>query len=319
MSAVAPSGAAAVTVESPGITSARLAQRRSRLIVEKLIELLLLGAASVSVFVTAAIVFVLVKESAVLFEHVPLKEFLTDTQWTPLFDDAHFGIIVLLSGTLTSSAVALAVAIPLGTIIAIYLSEFAPFRVREVAKPFLELLGGVPTIVYGYFALLFVTPLLQILMPELPGFNILSAGLVMGIMIIPYVSSISEDAMRAVPMSLREGSYAMGATRFQTAVKVVVPSAFSGIASAYILGISRAVGETMILAVAAGMQPNLTFNPLEPAATITAYIVQVALGDLPHGSVGYQTIFAAGLTLMLITLFFNVLGHVLRRRFREVY
>lgn len=319
MSAVAPSGAAAVTVESPGITSARLAQRRSRLIVEKLIELLLLGAASVSVFVTAAIVFVLVKESAVLFEHVPLKEFLTDTQWTPLFDDAHFGIVVLLSGTLTSSAVALAVAIPLGTIIAIYLSEFAPFRVREVAKPFLELLGGVPTIVYGYFALLFVTPLLQILMPELPGFNILSAGLVMGIMIIPYVSSISEDAMRAVPMSLREGSYAMGATRFQTAVKVVVPSAFSGIASAYILGISRAVGETMILAVAAGMQPNLTFNPLEPAATITAYIVQVALGDLPHGSVGYQTIFAAGLTLMLITLFFNVLGHVLRRRFREVY
>lgn len=319
MSAVAPSGAAAVNVEPPGITSARLAQRRSRLIIEKSIELLLLAAASVSVFVTAAIVFVLVKESAVLFEHVPLKDFLTDTQWTPLFDDAHFGILVLLSGTLTSSAVALAVAIPLGTIIAIYLSEFASFRVREVAKPFLELLGGVPTIVYGYFALLFVTPLLQLLMPELPGFNILSAGLVMGIMIIPYVSSISEDAMRAVPMSLREGSYAMGATRFQTAVKVVVPSAFSGIASAYILGISRAVGETMILAVAAGMQPNLTFNPLEPAATITAYIVQVALGDLPHGSIGYQTIFAAGLTLMLITLFFNVLGHVLRRRFREVY
>ncbi len=319
MSAIAPSGAATATLNSHGITSRRLAQRRSRFVIEKTIELTLLAAALVSVFVTVAIVFVLVKESVVFFQHVPLKDFLTDTQWTPLFDDAHFGIMVLLSGTLTSSAVALAVAIPLGTIIAIYLSEFAPFRVREIAKPFLELLGGVPTIVYGYFALLFVTPLLQILMPELPGFNLLSAGLVMGIMIIPYVSSISEDAMRAVPMSLREGSYAMGATRFQTAVKVVVPSAFSGIASAYILGISRAVGETMILAVAAGMQPNLTFNPLEPAATITAYIVQVALGDLPHGSIGYQTIFAAGLTLMLMTLFFNVLGHVLRRKFREVY
>jgi phosphate transport system permease protein len=191
--------------------------------------------------------------------------------------------------------------------------------VREVAKPFLELLGGVPTIVYGYFALLFVTPLLQKIYPGLPGFNILAAGIVMGIMIIPYVSSISEDAMRAVPMSLREGSYAMGATRYQTATRVVVPAAFSGIASAYILGISRAVGETMILAVAAGMQPNLTFNPLEPAATITAFIVQVALGDLPHGSVGYQTIFAAGLTLMLLTLFFNIAGHVLRRRFREAY
>jgi phosphate transport system permease protein len=255
----------------------------------------------------------------VFFQAVPIGKFLTDTQWTPLFDDAHFGIMVLLSGTLTSSAVALAIAIPLGTVIAIYLSEFAPFRLREVAKPFLELLGGVPTIVYGYFALLFVTPLLQKIYPELPGFNLLSAGIVMGIMIIPYVSSISEDAMRAVPMSLREGSYALGATRFQTAVKVVVPAAFSGIASAYILGISRAVGETMILAVAAGMQPNLTFNPLEPAATITAFIVQVALGDLPHGSVGYQTIFAAGLTLMLFTLVCNIGGHMLRKSFREAY
>src|SRR5690606_22879782 len=176
-----------------------------------------------------------------------------------------------------------------------------PLRVRETAKPMLELLGGVPTIIYGYFALLFVTPLLQVLIPSLPGFNLLAAGLVMGVMIIPYVSSISEDAMRAVPMSLREGAYAMGSTRLQTALRVVVPAAFSGIAAAYILGISRAVGETMILAVAAGMQPNLTMNPLEPAATITAFIVQVALGDLPHGSIGYQTIFAAGLTLMLMT------------------
>jgi phosphate transport system permease protein len=286
---------------------------------ERLIELALLLAALVSVFTTVGIVYVLVKESVLFFTHVPIWQFLTDTQWTPLFDDAHFGIMVLLSGTLTSSFVALAVAIPLGTVIAIYLSEFAPFKLRELAKPFLELLGGVPTIVYGYFALLFVTPLLQKIYPELPGFNLLSAGIVMGIMIIPYVSSISEDAMRAVPMSLREGSYAMGATRFQTALKVVVPAAFSGIASAYILGISRAVGETMILAVSAGLQPNLTFNPLESAATITAYIVQVALGDLPHGSIGYQTIFAAGLTLMLFTLACNVGGHLLRKTFREAY
>jgi phosphate transport system permease protein len=301
------------------LTAARLARRRARVIRERIIECVLFLAALVSVFTTVGIVTILVKESVVFFRAVPIGKFLTDTQWTPLFDDAHFGIIVLLSGTLTSSAVALLIAIPLGTIIAIYLSEFAPFRLREIAKPFLELLGGVPTIVYGYFALLFVTPLLQRIYPGLPGFNLLSAGIVMGIMIIPYVSSISEDAMRAVPMSLREGSYAMGATRFQTAVRVVVPAAFSGIASAYILGISRAVGETMILAVAAGMQPNLTFNPLEPAATITAFIVQVALGDLPHGSIGYQTIFAAGLTLMVFTLLCNIAGHVLRKTFREVY
>jgi len=304
---------------APVASGARAAARRARIIRERTIESVLFLAALVSVFTTVGIVYILIKESVVFFQHVSIVDFLTDTQWTPLFDDAHFGIMVLLSGTITSSLVALAVAIPLGTVIAIYLSEFAPFKVREVAKPFLELLGGVPTIVYGYFALLFVTPLLQYVYPGLPGFNLLSAGIVMGIMIVPYVSSISEDAMRAVPMSLREGSYAMGATRFQTAIKVVVPSAFSGMASAYILGISRAVGETMILAVAAGMQPNLTFNPLEPAATITAYIVQVALGDLPHGSVGYQTIFAAGLSLMLITLVFNIAGHVLRKRFREAY
>jgi phosphate transport system permease protein len=286
---------------------------------ERVIEGILFLSALFSVFVTLGIVWVLVSESISFFEHVPLWDFLTDTQWTPLFDDAHYGIMVLLSGTLVSSMVALAVAIPLGTIIAIYLSEFAPFSVREIAKPFLELLGGVPTVVYGYFALLYVTPALQYFMPELPGFNLLSAGLVMGVMIIPYVSSVSEDAMRSVPMSMREGSYAMGATRFQTAIRVVTPAALSGIAAAYILGISRAVGETMILAVAAGMQPNLTWNPLEPAATITAFIVQVALGDLPHGSIGYQTIFAAGLTLMLITLMFNILGHALKRRFRQAY
>lgn len=250
------------------LSSSRLSQRHARMVKERVIEAVLFLAALVSVFTTVGIVYILVKESVVFFQQVSIVDFLTDTQWTPLFDDAHFGIMVLLSGTLTSSVVALAIAIPLGTIIAIYLSEFAPFKVREIVKPFLELLGGVPTIVYGFFALLFVTPILQWFYPALSGFNLLSAGIVMGIMIIPYVSSISEDAMRAVPMNLREGSYAMGATRFQTATRVVVPAAFSGIASAYILGISRAVGETMILAVAAGMQPNLTFNPLEPAATI---------------------------------------------------
>ncbi len=299
--------------------SDRLARRGLRHVKERIIEFILFLAASVSVATTIGIVLILLRESFIFFQAVSLWDFLTDTQWTPLFADAHYGIMPLLSGTLVSSAVALLVAIPLGTIIAIYLSEFAPFSVREVAKPFLELLGGIPTIIYGYFALLFVTPLLQKIYPGLPGFNLLSAGLVMGIMIIPYVSSVSEDAMRAVPMALREGSYAMGATRFQTAAWVVTPAAFSGIAAAYILGISRAVGETMILAVAAGMQPNLTWNPMEPAATITSYIVQVALGDLPHGSIGYQTIFAAGLTLALLTLFFNVLGHLLRKRYRQAY
>jgi phosphate transport system permease protein len=317
MSAVAHSNNSNILADH--VVSSRLAKRRTRHVRERLIEALLFLAASVSVFVTVGIVVVLVSESYQFFQHISLVDFLTDNQWTPLFDDAHYGIMVLLSGTLVSSLVALAVAIPLGTIIAIYLSEFAPFSVREIAKPFLELLGGVPTIVYGYFALLYVTPALQFFFPSLPGFNLLSAGLVMGIMIIPYVSSVSEDAMRSVPMAMREGSYAMGATRFQTAIRVVTPAAFSGIAAAYILGISRAVGETMILAVSAGMQPNLTWNPAEPAATITAYIVQVALGDLPHGSIGYQTIFAAGLMLMLLTLFFNVLGHLLKRRFRQAY
>ncbi len=299
--------------------SGKLGYSHRRHIRERFIETILFMMAFTSVAITFSIVIMLVKESIVFFEQVPLWNFLTDTQWTPLFDNPHYGILPLISGTVVSSAVALTVAIPLGTIIAIYLSEFAPFAVREIAKPFLELLGGVPTVVYGYFALLFVTPLLQKIFPELPGFSLLSAGLVMGIMIIPYISSLAEDAMRAVPMHLREGSYAMGATRFQSATRVVIPAAFSGIAASYILGISRAVGETMVVAIAAGMQPNFTWNPMEPAATITAYIVQVSLGDLPHGSIGYQTIFAAGLTLLLLTLTFNVLGHILRKRYREVY
>ncbi len=299
--------------------SDRLRKRMSRNIVATGIEILLLSAALVAVATTLGIIYVLVSESWLFFQQIPLSQFLTQREWTPLFDNQQFGIMVLLSGTVVSSAVALAVALPLGTAIAIYLSEFAKSRTREWVKPLLELLSGIPTIVYGYFALMWVTPLLQKIMPELSGFNLLSAGLVMGIMIVPYVSSMAEDAMRAVPMYLREGSFALGATRLQTALGVVMPAATSGIASAYILGISRAIGETMILAVAAGMQPNLTLNPLEPAATVTAFIVQVALGDLPHGSLGYQTIFAAGLTLFLMTLFFNVLGHILRKKLRNHY
>lgn len=299
--------------------SNRLAYNAMRNWKERLIEAVLLAAAAVSVLTTLGIVYVLVSESVSFFATVSIVDFLTDTQWTPLFDDAHFGIMVLISGTLVSSGIALLVAIPMGTIIAIYLSEFADSRVREAAKPILELLGGIPTIVFGYFALLVVTPILQVILPGLPGFSLLSAGLVMGIMIVPYVASLSEDAMRAVPMSMREGAYAMGSTKLYTAVHVVVPAAISGLAASYILGISRAVGETMILAVAAGMQPNLTWNPMEPAATITSFIVQVALGDLPHGSIGYQTIFAAGLTLLLITLVFNILGQWLRAKYREVY
>jgi len=286
---------------------------------DRAIETLLLAAGLVAVFTTLAIVYILVSESLPFFNSVSVSDFLTDTMWTPMFAEPRYGIMPLVAGTLVTTLVALCVAIPCGTIIAIYLSEFAPHKVRESVKPLLELLGAVPTVVYGYFALVMVTPFLQKFIPGLPGFNMLSPGLVIGIMIIPYVASVSEDAMRAVPNYMREGSYAMGATRFQTAARVVVPGALSGIAAAYILGISRAVGETMVVAVAAGLQPNLTFNPLEPAATITSFIVQVSLGDLPHGSIGYQSIFAAGLVLMLFTLVFNIAGFWLTRRFREVY
>lgn len=299
--------------------SERLSRKLSRNVRERAIELVLFLAASVSVLTTIGIIWILIFESYHFFEHVPVWDFLTDTMWTPLFSTPRYGILPLLLGTVTTSLVALAVAVPLGTVIAIYISEFASPRVREIVKPFLELLGGVPTIVYGYFALTVVSPVLQYFFPSLPGFSMLAAGLVMGIAIVPYISSLSEDAMRAVPMSLREGAYAMGSTRFQTAVRVVLPAAISGVLSAYILGISRAVGETMIVAVAAGMQPNFTMDPTKPAQTISAYIVQVAMGDLPHGSIGYQSIFAAGLSLMLLTLFFNIMGHLIRRRYREAY
>ncbi len=299
--------------------SKRLAKNIKRNIRERVIEFILMLAALSAVATTISIVTILVYESLGFFAHVSIIDFLTDTQWTPLFEDAHYGILPLVSGTLTTSAIALIVAIPIGTVGAIFLSEFATHKTREIVKPILELLVGVPTVVFGYFALLFVTPMLQKIFPELPSFNMLGPGIVMGIMIIPYIASVAEDAMRSVPMSMREGSYAMGATRFQTAVRVVTPAAASGIIAAYILGVSRAVGETMVVALAAGQQPNLTFNPMDSAATITAYIVQVAMGDLPHGSIGYQSIFAAGLVLMIMTLIFNILGHMARKKFREVY
>ena len=314
-----PAGMAAelAAQPTPGGGSAR-ARRLSR-VKERVIESVLLLAALSSVAITLGIVGILLFESATFFAHVPFRDFITDTLWTPLFASPHFGILPLVTGTLVTTAVALAVALPIGTIVAIYLSEFAPATVREIIKPALELLSAVPTVVYGYFALQFMSPLLQKLIPGLPTFNMLSAGVVMGIMIIPYVSSLSEDAMRAVPMALREGAYALGANRIITALKVVYPSALSGIVASYILAISRAIGETMIVAIAAGMQPNFTLDPREPAATITAFIVQVSLGDLPHGSIGYQSIFAAGITLFIMTLAFNILGYILRKRFREAY
>ncbi len=296
--------------------SGSVAARKVR---ERIIEAGLFLCAVFSAAITVGIVWVLVYESWSFFRNVSSFDFLTDTQWTVLFENPRYGIMPLVTGTLVTSMIALAVALPLGTTIAIYLSEYANPTVREILKPILELLSAVPTVVFGYFALLFVTPMLQSILPDLPGFNMLSAGIVIGIMIVPYVSSLSEDAMRAVPVTIREGSYAMGATRVQTAVRVLMPAAFSGIASAYVLGFSRAVGETMVVALAAGTQPNLTLNPMEGAATITAYIVQVSLGDLPHGSLAYQSIFAAGLTLMLMTLVFNIGGYFLRKRFREIY
>ncbi|WP_193726045.1 phosphate ABC transporter permease subunit PstC [Pseudomethylobacillus aquaticus] len=299
--------------------SARFAKNIKRNIKERVIEFILMLAAMSAVATTLAIVAILLYESASFFEHVSIVDFLTDTQWTPLFEDAHYGIMPLVAGTLTTSFIALLVAVPIGTIGAIYLSEFASHKTREIVKPILELLVGVPTVVFGYFALLFVTPMLQTFLPNLPAFNMLGPGIVIGIMVVPYIASLAEDAMRAVPMSMREGSYAMGATRFQTALRVVTPAAVSGIVAAYILAISRAVGETMVVAIAAGQQPTLTFNPMEGAATITAYIVQVAMGDLPHGSIGYQSIFAAGLVLMLMTLAFNLIGHATRKKFRESY
>ena len=299
--------------------SPRLAKNLRRNILERFIELGLLCSGIFAIFITLAIIYVLVSEAIPFFQHVSLYDFLTDTVWTPNYSIKHYGIMALVSGTLTTTFIALFVAVPLGTITAIYLSEFATHKVRETIKPVLELLVGVPTVVFGYFALMLVTPLLQKIYPDLTTFNMLGPGIVMGIMIVPYIASVAEDAMRAVPMAMREGAYAMGATRFQTAIKVITPAAISGIIAAYILAISRAVGETMIVAIAAGQQPNFTFNPVESAATITAYIVSVALGDLEHGGIGFQSIFAAGLTLLIMTLIFNIMGHAVRKKFAERY
>ncbi len=286
---------------------------------EFLIEAVLFLSAASSIFITLGIVIILFYESYGFFKKIPLLEFLTGTQWTPLFAEPKFGVLPLVAGTLLTTAIALSVALPLGLIAAIYLSEYAPHRVREVIKPLLEILAAVPTVVYGYFALLFLTPILQRFIPNLSGFNALSPGIIMGVMIIPYVSSVSEDAMRAVPMHIREGSYAMGATRLQTSFKVIIPAAFSGIAAAFIIGISRAIGETMVVAIAAGMMPNFTFSPLEPVQTFTSYIVQVSLGDVPYGTLEYKTIFAAGIALFFMTLFFNIIGFFLRAKLRERY
>jgi phosphate transport system permease protein len=303
--------------ELAAFTSAKHPVRRWRKIKDRLIEFVLFLAAASSVFVTIGILYILISESLPFFEHVSLKEFITEREWTPMFSEAKFGIRPLVAGTFMATFIALLVAIPLGTITASYLSEYVKPNVREMLKPVLELLAAVPSVVYGYFALLFVTPILQKFIPDLGGFSVLSAGIVMGIMIIPYISSLSEDAMRSVPKHLREASAALGSSKFQTTFKVVIPSAFSGISSAYVLGISRALGETMVVAIAAGMQPNLSLNPLEPASTITAYIVQVSLGDLPHGSIGFQSIYVAGLTLLFMTLTFNVLGMWIRSHFQE--
>jgi len=286
---------------------------------EWIIERLLFLCAALSVLTTAGIIAVLAFETYEFLREVPILEFLTGTEWTPLFANAHFGVLPLVVGTLLVSSIAMVVALPMGVLTAVYLSEYAHSGFRRVVKPILEILAGVPTVVYGYFALTFVTPLLQRFFPTLSGFNALSPGLVMGLMILPLVSSLSEDAMRAVPRGLREGSYALGATRMQTALKVVVPAAFSGITAAFILAASRAIGETMIVAIAAGQQPRLTGNPFVPIETMTAYIVQVSLGDTPQGTLEYRTIFAVGMLLFIMTFGLNLVSTWLRERFREEY
>jgi phosphate transport system permease protein len=294
-------------------------RRPFRRLVEFLIEKALFLCAAGSILVTAGIIFVLLFETLAFLREVSLVEFLFGTVWTPLFYDKQFGILPLLVGTLLASSVAMVVALPAGLLTAIYLSEYAPSRVRRTVRPVLEVLAGVPTVVYGYFALQFVTPLLQTFIPGLAGFNALSPGIVMGIMILPLVSSLSEDALHSVPNGLREGAFALGATRMQATLRVVVPAAFSGISAAAVLAVSRAIGETMIVAIAAGQQPRLTFDPRVPIETMTAYIVQVSLGDTPAGTLEYRTIFAVGMMLFVSTFLLNLLSNWLRERFREEY
>jgi phosphate transport system permease protein len=286
---------------------------------EFLIESGLFLCALVSVATTVGIIAILATETAAFLAEVPVLDFLFGTEWTPLFATPRFGVLPLVGGTLLVSGIAMAVALPMGLISAIYLSEYADDRLRRLVKPVLEVLAGVPTVVYGYFALLFVTPLLQQFIPGLAGFNALGPGIVMGIMILPLVSSLSEDAMRGVPRGLREGSYALGATKMQTSLRVVVPAAFSGITAAFILAISRAIGETMIVAIAAGQQPRLTADPKVPIETMTTYIVQVSMGDTPQGTLEYRTIFAVGMLLFLGTFGLNLASAWLRERYREEY
>ncbi len=286
---------------------------------ERIIEWVLLLCAGVSILTTAGILWVLVSESSVFFSRVPITQFLFDRQWTPLFDDKHFGIMSLVSGTMLTSLIAVAVALPIGLTIAVYLNEYAPKSFRKSIKPVLEILAAIPTVVYGFFALMVVTPFLQGIFPQMGGFNALSPGIVMGIMIIPMISSLSEDALYAVPTSLREASYGIGASRFQTSFRVLVPAASSGIIVSVILAISRAIGETMIVAIAAGQQPRLTSNPFVPVETITTYIVQVSLGDVVQGSLEYQTIFAAGIALFVLTFILNNISFYIKKKFQEKY
>ncbi|MCK5235775.1 MAG: phosphate ABC transporter permease subunit PstC [Deltaproteobacteria bacterium] len=286
---------------------------------EKFIKGALFMCASLSVLTTVGIISVLLFETIGFFQEVSIIDFFTDTEWTPLFAEKHFGIMPLITGTLLVSFIAMCVAVPLGLLSAVYLSEYSSSRFRSTIKPILEILAGIPTVVYGYFALLFVTPILQVIFPNMSGFNALSPGIVMGIMILPMISSLSEDAMHAVPNTLREGGYALGATKFQVSVKVVIPGALSGIMSSCVLAVSRAIGETMIVTIASGQLPNLTVNPLVAIETITAYIVQVSLGDTPTGTIEYKTIFAAGMTLFIFTLALNIISHYLKERFREEY
>jgi phosphate transport system permease protein len=285
-----------------------------RALTERLIKWLFLLCGLVSVGTTAGIVLILVYEGAAFFREVSLAQFFGDTEWTPLFARKHFGIWPLLSGTLLTTAIAVAVAIPLGLLAAIYLSEFATERARRLLKPTLEVLAGIPTVVYGYFALTLVSPALAKVIPGIQGFNALGPGLVMGVMILPIVASLSEDAIFAVPASLKEGAYALGAGKLATIFRVILPSAASGIGAAVILGVSRAIGETMIVAIAAGQQPRLAVDPREPVETMTAYIVQVSLGDTPTGTLEYHTIFAVAMVLFLMTLGLNLVSHRLRRR-----
>lgn len=292
---------------------------RMQKIKEKIIEGILFLCSSITVLTTLGIIVILAIETIQFFKDVSIVEFFTGTEWTPLFANKKFGILPLVSGTLLTTLIAILVALPLGLTIAIYLNEYADKRFKAFIKPLLEILAAIPTVVYGFFALTFITPILQTFIPSLGGFNALSAGLVMGIMIIPYVSSMSEDALSAVPNSLREAAYGMGSTRLQTAFKVMLPAASSGVIVSVILAISRAIGETMIVAVAAGQEPKLTFNPLSSVETITTYIVQVSMGDVPQNSIEFRSIFAAGITLFGLTFILNNISFWMKRKFQQKY